>query len=125
MIDREHGHPHRWVEAPVVVAWIEERMQRYPAGKMVIYEPTKVQIHMIAEAIGCDAYYRDQADKAGILARFATGETQVITATSALGMGIDIPDIQCVIHLGGHERRSWSSPSPSRRRRGTQSGRHP
>ncbi|PTU23642.1 hypothetical protein P175DRAFT_0488851 [Aspergillus ochraceoroseus IBT 24754] len=32
--------------------------------------------------------------------RFQAGQTQVISATSALGMGIDIPDIWCVIHIG-------------------------
>jgi superfamily II DNA helicase RecQ len=32
--------------------------------------------------------------------QFQSGQTCVIAATSALGMGIDIPDIWCVIHLG-------------------------
>jgi superfamily II DNA helicase RecQ len=32
--------------------------------------------------------------------QFQSGQTCVIAATSALGMGIDIPDIWCVIHVG-------------------------
>jgi hypothetical protein len=39
-------------------------------------------------------------DKDAILERFRQGEEQVIVATSALGMGIDIPDIRSIIHLG-------------------------
>ena len=39
-------------------------------------------------------------DKDAILDRFRQGEQQVIVATSALGMGIDIPDIRGIIHLG-------------------------
>jgi superfamily II DNA helicase RecQ len=32
--------------------------------------------------------------------RFQEDQTRIIAATSALGIGIDIPDIRCVIHVG-------------------------
>jgi superfamily II DNA helicase RecQ len=39
-------------------------------------------------------------DQGAILDQFRQGEEKVIVATSALGMGIDIPDIRSIIHLG-------------------------
>jgi superfamily II DNA helicase RecQ len=33
------------------------------------------------------------------LADFMAGKQRVIVATSALGMGVDIPDIRCILHV--------------------------
>lgn len=38
------------------------------------------------------------ADRADILHTFQTGETPIVFATTAFGMGIDIPDIRVVVH---------------------------
>ncbi|KAG2000710.1 hypothetical protein GB937_010914, partial [Aspergillus fischeri] len=48
--------------------------------------------------LGCEAYYSEQLDKARVLARFM-GASPVIAATSALGMGVDIPNICSIIHI--------------------------
>ena len=45
-------------------------------------------------------YYSQQIDKPSILQRFIQSQTQVITATSALGIGVDISDIRCIIYIG-------------------------
>jgi superfamily II DNA helicase RecQ len=34
-----------------------------------------------------------------MLEEFARGKKRVIVATSALGIGVDIPNIQCIIHI--------------------------
>jgi superfamily II DNA helicase RecQ len=39
-------------------------------------------------------------DQEGILARFYCMENAILVAISALGMGIDISDIQTVIYIG-------------------------
>ena len=39
-------------------------------------------------------------DWSGVLERFIDGRSPVIAATSALGMGVDIPDIRLIVHLG-------------------------
>jgi ATP-dependent DNA helicase RecQ len=37
-------------------------------------------------------------EKENTLADFSSGKTKIIFATNAFGMGIDIPDIRCVVH---------------------------
>lgn len=43
---------------------------------------------------------RQQVDQAGILARFRRTKNAILVATSALGIGMDIPNIRTVIHIG-------------------------
>jgi superfamily II DNA helicase RecQ len=52
-----------------------------------------VKIKILAEKFSCNAYYYNTVGKASILANFIAGKQRVIVATSALGIGIDIPDI--------------------------------
>ncbi|OKP04999.1 hypothetical protein PENSUB_6744 [Penicillium subrubescens] len=43
---------------------------------------------------------RNVDEKLGIFELFRSAANGVIAATSALGMGVDIPDIRCIIHIG-------------------------
>jgi superfamily II DNA helicase RecQ len=54
----------------------------------------------MATMLGCEAYYHGSLDQPGTLERFRSQPQGVIVATSALGMGVDIPDIRSIIHLG-------------------------
>lgn len=36
----------------------------------------------------------------GILGQFRGAANPVIAATSALGIGVDIPNIRCIVHIG-------------------------
>ena len=38
-------------------------------------------------------YYAEAVDKEQVLAKFMAGEQQTIATTSALGIGVDVPDI--------------------------------
>lgn len=89
-----------WFTRAPVLAFIRERIQRAGRGKVIIYANAIRQVIGLAEELQCEAYYSQQIDKPSILQRFTQGQTQVITATSALGMGVDIPDIRCIIHIG-------------------------
>lgn len=53
----------------------------------------------MARVLGCEAYYSEQLDKARVLVQFI-GASPVIATTSALGMGVDIPNIRSIIHIG-------------------------
>jgi superfamily II DNA helicase RecQ len=46
-----------------------------------------------------DAYYSDADLKAEKFEDFRSRRTQLIVATSALGLGIDIPDIRAVVYV--------------------------
>ncbi|KAF7174612.1 hypothetical protein CNMCM5623_008454 [Aspergillus felis] len=50
-------------------------------GKVIIYANIIGQVTAMARVLGCEAYY-------------------MIAATSVLGMGVDIPNIRSIIHIG-------------------------
>ncbi|KAH2531107.1 hypothetical protein KXW97_000558, partial [Aspergillus fumigatus] len=91
--------PYEWIESEAVVAFIQDRIRRAAGGKVIIYANIIGQVTAMARVLGCEAYYSEQLDKAGVLARFM-GASPVIAATSALGMGVDIPNIRSIIHIG-------------------------
>jgi hypothetical protein len=65
----------------------------------VIYGNSVPKVKKLAEQLACNAYFHDAVGKASMLADFMAGKQGVIVATSALGMGVDIPDIRCIIHI--------------------------
>ena len=52
----------------------------------------------LARLLGCEGYHSQAKDKAKKMEAFCKGEQNIIVATSALGLGVDIPDIRAVIH---------------------------
>ncbi|KAJ5200874.1 hypothetical protein N7472_006078 [Penicillium cf. griseofulvum] len=53
----------------------------------------------MAGLLGYKGFFAEQADRTRILEQFRGGMGKVLVATNALGIGIDIPDIRCMIHL--------------------------
>jgi superfamily II DNA helicase RecQ len=86
------------VEA-VVVNKARQKMQQYKLGKIVIYGNSVAKVKTLAEKFSCDAYYHNAVGKVSMLANFIAGKQQVIVAMSALGIGVDIPDIRYIIHV--------------------------
>ena len=89
-----------------VLLWLQERQRQLSqtGGKMVVYAKSVSRVQKLAEALGCPAYFSEQDGKAQILQELVAGQHQVVAATSALGMGIDIADIRVVAHIG----KPWS-----------------
>ncbi|KAF2022979.1 hypothetical protein EK21DRAFT_81853, partial [Setomelanomma holmii] len=78
----------------VVFKVVRRKLRQYRSGKVVVYGNSVAKLHKkLAEQLGCNAYYHDAVGKASMLADFMAGKQRVIVATSALGMGVDIPDI--------------------------------
>jgi superfamily II DNA helicase RecQ len=82
-----------------VVRLIQRKLRQYEQGKTVVYSSSVNKVKALAEILGCDGYYSEVEDRGGRLKAFMTGKKRVIVATSALGMGIDIPDIRVVWHV--------------------------
>jgi superfamily II DNA helicase RecQ len=64
-----------------------------------VYGNSVTKVKELAKRLGCKAYHHHAAGKADMLGGFAAGNQRVIVATSALGMGVDIPDIRCIVHI--------------------------
>jgi RecQ family ATP-dependent DNA helicase len=82
-----------------VVALVQQKMRKYTEGKTMVYCSSVGKVQALAEALDCDGYYHAAAKKDEKLRAFVTGQKKVIVATSALGMGIDIPDIRVIWHV--------------------------
>jgi superfamily II DNA helicase RecQ/uncharacterized C2H2 Zn-finger protein len=93
------GGVRREEQEKVVLDWIQNKVERLKTGKVVVYGNTVEKVKKIAGALGCNAYYHDAVGKASMLGEFMEGKQRVIVATSALGMGVDIPDIRCIVHV--------------------------
>ena len=95
-----------------VMRVMEEKLKQYPApAKIIIYCSVKKGAERLAEALGCDVYHRDidtEDGKARRLKNWMNASNtdrpgmgwRVIVATNALGLGIDVPDIRVVMHVG-------------------------
>jgi superfamily II DNA helicase RecQ len=86
------------VEA-TVLRTVRQKMRKDQADKVVVYGNSVAKVKALAEKLHCQAYHYHAVGKASMLEAFIAGRQRVIVATSALGMGVDIPDIWCVIHF--------------------------
>ena len=85
----------------LLVAFIRRQVGQHASGKVVVYCPSVAQTQSLAEELGCDAYHHDDEDAphmSRVLEQFR-GHSQLLMATNAFGMGIDIPNIHCIIHI--------------------------
>lgn len=83
---------------------VEQQLMASAEGKVVVYCKTKVEVERLVRAgrFVCEAFHADISDqrKDEVLEDFRAGRERVVVATSALGMGIDIPDIRLIVHAG-------------------------
>ncbi|KAF6793337.1 hypothetical protein CMUS01_16109 [Colletotrichum musicola] len=98
--------------AETVKAIVDRKLVEYPwPAKVIVYCRTVEGTEGIASHLGCDAYHREVDSRdgkaqrlaawaTGLRVRSAYGEGRVIVATNALGLGIDVPDIRLVLHVG-------------------------
>ena len=86
---------------------VEEKKAQYPLpGQMIVYCRTVGQTKQYSKVLGCPAFYREVGTgevKEAILQDLVQGREQVFTATNALGLGVDAPQIRTVIHVGIRE----------------------
>ena len=87
-------------EAELLEYIYQARAELYGGDKMVIYNNRVEDCKSLAESIGCEAYFHHADDTQGIFQRFAREKRyNIIVATSAFGMGIDVAHIRCVMYV--------------------------
>ncbi|MGN0777692.1 MAG: RecQ family ATP-dependent DNA helicase [Aristaeellaceae bacterium] len=82
-------------------------MRRHAHQKCVIFcrmrRDTERIAHYLCRAGLSAAYYHagmDRAERLEVQRRFTEGETTILAATTAFGMGVDVPDIRCIVLHG-------------------------
>jgi superfamily II DNA helicase RecQ len=83
----------------IVLRMVRQKLRKHKTGKVVVYGNSVPKVKALAEQLGYNVYYYKAVGKASMLQAFAAGNQRVIVATSALGMGVDIPDIRCIVHI--------------------------
>jgi ATP-dependent DNA helicase RecQ len=107
-LDRESLHlgVARLPTAAHRLAWTAEALRRLP-GTGIVYCLTVAQTDLVAgflagQGIDAHAYSSNTPpeQRADLEAAFKANEVKALVATSALGMGVDKPDVAFVVHLG-------------------------
>ncbi len=87
-------------------AWLRRFVVERGGQTGIIYVRTRRSAEEIAKVlrgarVGAEAYHAglDRGIRTAVQRRFTLGETPVIVATNAFGMGIDKPDVRYVIHF--------------------------
>lgn len=84
----------------IVVETVRRLIQQYKPGKVIVYCNTVAKTLRLAKALNCLTYYHDLDDQSKLNAlHHIKDEGLVIVATSAFGMGIDIPNIRAIVHV--------------------------
>lgn len=84
--------------------WIERLKQQ--GGRSMVYAGTRKRVEQVAKALRAAGlkvghYHAGRSESARSNAQdaFVQGKTTVLVATTAFGMGIDLPDIRLVVHV--------------------------
>ena len=87
---------------------ILRRFKCAPQGQVIIYANTRKRTENVYQLIqrdlvntNIDFYHagRSEHDRHAVQTRFNRGDCRILVATNAFGLGIDHPDIKCVIHV--------------------------
>src|SRR5450432_3673130 len=88
----------------VICQLVKRKLEQYLApSKIVVYSGSIEQTVAIREVLEYPIYHRnidDRAGKARRMKELIEGKHQVVCATNALRLGVDILDIRVVIYIG-------------------------
>ena len=84
--------------AEIAQRWIDENRE----GRVIIYASTVPRTQELAKALAVDAYHNKAGSREEKRQRMQSWKTtrRLIVATNALGLGINVPDVRLVIHVG-------------------------
>lgn len=82
-----------------LISFVRRKVATITVGKIIIYCMSVLTTQHIAQELGCPAFFHNADNKEETLRQFQAGEERTIVATSALGMGLDIPDVRLILHV--------------------------
>ncbi|KAK4897073.1 hypothetical protein LTR49_028043 [Elasticomyces elasticus] len=94
-------------EEEAVRRLVEVKKEQYPSPQqVVVYCRTREQTERLAGVLGCMYYHGKMTveQKGVVMEELKSGRGHVFTSTNALGLGIDVPSIRAVIHVGAREQ---------------------
>jgi RecQ family ATP-dependent DNA helicase len=120
------GFEYEGDEEEATCRMVQEKLEEFPApAKMIVYSSSVATTQALSQALQCHAYYRDVGDrkqKEQIRTEWQSADGRVVIATNAFGLGIDEPNVRCVIHVGTIYRlRSFAQESGRAGRDGARS----
>ncbi|MGE3881130.1 MAG: RecQ family ATP-dependent DNA helicase [Planctomycetota bacterium] len=84
---------------------LAETLSANPTGSVLVYASTRKTTERVAADLRNAGFVAEPfhaglkaPEKSALQARFLTGETRIVVATNAFGMGIDKPDVRRVVH---------------------------
>ncbi|KAG9241062.1 P-loop containing nucleoside triphosphate hydrolase protein, partial [Calycina marina] len=103
-------------EEAAICQLVKDKLDEFPASaKIIIYSSSIASTKALSKALQCHAYYREIGSaqkKEEIRKEWQSANGRVIIATNAFGLGIDQPDVRCVIHVGPiYQIRSYGQES--------------
>jgi superfamily II DNA helicase RecQ len=94
-------HQHNGKETSLI-AFIHRELQRCQelSGSLIVYSSKIHRAQELATQLGCPVYHSRiaPAERTRIYQQLLDGTNNMVVATNGLGVGIDVPNIYCVIH---------------------------
>jgi len=85
--------------------WLKRAIRKFPIGKIIVYCGTRkltesLYTQMSKSFKDCGFYHAGLTTelRAQIQERYNRSEIRILFATNAFGMGVDQPDVRCVVH---------------------------
>jgi superfamily II DNA helicase RecQ len=88
-------------EAKEIDEVVMKIVSRVGDGRVIVYGGRVEYCKKLAEMLSCEAYFAEAEKKTEALQAWIEGRTRVIVGTNALGLGIDVPNVRLVVHVGG------------------------
>jgi RecQ family ATP-dependent DNA helicase len=89
-------------EDQVVCRTVERWMRRNESGKVIVYGGSIERVERVGEMLSCEVYHSKVDTVEGKIRRLKEWMKggRLIVATNALGLGVDVPDVRLVVHVG-------------------------
>jgi superfamily II DNA helicase RecQ len=82
-----------------IIQRIKQIIQQISIGRIIIYSLDVQTVEQIADVLNVVRYHSRYEKKEDALQQFISNQARTIVATSALRLGIDLPNVRAVIHI--------------------------